>query len=306
MSDSKKRQLESSKTPEVWERWLSELSSSEESAMDEENETEVDEDTDINVNAAEESDHETESELEGSSDDEILSDDSGESHPQNFYLGNDNITKRKKTRPNLQVRIRSHNIIKLLPGTNGNSRNVETEIECLNLFVNDSVIRIIIVSTKLYIQKVRVNFQEDRMNQDARETDDTEIRAFIGILFLIGALRSSRKNLHKIWDNSQGNGVESCYLAMSEKRFRFLLRCLRFDDINTRQQRRAIDKLAAIRELFEVFLVNFQNNCIGSEFLTVDEQLLAFRGRCAFKQYIPSKPAKFGIKTFAMVDAKTS
>ncbi|XP_053966191.1 uncharacterized protein LOC128868301 [Anastrepha ludens] len=117
MSDSKKRRLESSKNPEVWERWLSELSSSQESAMDEENETEVDEDTDINVNAAEESDHETESELEGSSDDEILSDDSGASHPQNFYLGKDNATKWKKTRPNLQVRIRSHNLIKLLPGT---------------------------------------------------------------------------------------------------------------------------------------------------------------------------------------------
>ncbi|XP_054746323.1 uncharacterized protein LOC129250750 [Anastrepha obliqua] len=61
MSDCKKRRLESSKNPEVCEKWLSELSSSEESAMDEKNATGVDEDTDINVNAAEESDHETES-----------------------------------------------------------------------------------------------------------------------------------------------------------------------------------------------------------------------------------------------------
>jgi hypothetical protein len=32
---------------------------------------------------------------------------------------------------------------------------------------------------------------------------------------------------------------------------------------------------------------------------------LAVRGRCGFKQYIPSKPAKYGIKMFALVDAKT-
>nr|CAI5867610.1 unnamed protein product [Callosobruchus analis] len=130
--------------------------------------------------------------------------------------------------------------------------------------------------------------------------------AFIGILFLIGTLRSSRKNLHKIWDNSKGSGVEACYLAMSENRFRFLLRCLRFDDVKTRDERKEIDKLASIRELFEVFMVNFQSHFIVSEFLTVDEQLLAFRGRCGFKQFIPSKPAKYGIKMFALVDAKTA
>lgn len=55
-----------------------------------------------------------------------------------------------------------------------------------------------------------------------------------------------------------------------------------------------------------MFLATFQNNFVASEFLTVDEQLLAFRGRCSFKQFIPSKPAKYGIKTFALVDAKTS
>lgn len=30
--------------------------------------------------------------------------------------------------------------------------------------------------------------------------------------------------------------------------------------------------------------------------LTVDEQLVSFRGRCSFRQYIPSKPGKYGLK----------
>ena len=30
-----------------------------------------------------------------------------------------------------------------------------------------------------------------------------------------------------------------------------------------------------------------------------------FRGRCSFVQYIPSKPAKYGVKIFALYDAKT-
>ncbi|XP_071201069.1 piggyBac transposable element-derived protein 4-like [Salvelinus alpinus] len=40
--------------------------------------------------------------------------------------------------------------------------------------------------------------------------------------------------------------------------------------------------------------------------VTVDEQLMAFRGRCPFRQYIPSKPAKYGIKIWAACDAASS
>ena len=39
--------------------------------------------------------------------------------------------------------------------------------------------------------------------------------------------------------------------------------------------------------------------------LTVDEQLVPFRGRVNFKQYIPMKPAKYGIKIFLLCDSFT-
>lgn len=35
---------------------------------------------------------------------------------------------------------------------------------------------------------------------------------------------------------------------------------------------------------------------------TVDAQLVGFRGRCPFKQYIPSKFGKYGIKVSALCD----
>ncbi|KAE8296805.1 hypothetical protein D5F01_LYC05571 [Larimichthys crocea] len=40
--------------------------------------------------------------------------------------------------------------------------------------------------------------------------------------------------------------------------------------------------------------------------VTVDERLLPFRGKCPFRQYIPSKPGKYGIKIWAACDAKNS
>ena len=40
--------------------------------------------------------------------------------------------------------------------------------------------------------------------------------------------------------------------------------------------------------------------------ITVDEQLVCFRGRCPFKQYIPSKPGKYGIKIWTICDSTCS
>ncbi|XP_068243792.1 piggyBac transposable element-derived protein 4-like [Palaemon carinicauda] len=54
-----------------------------------------------------------------------------------------------------------------------------------------------------------------------------------------------------------------------------------------------------------MFVENCKKNYTPSEFVTIDEMLVAFRGHCPFRQYIPSKPAKYGIKIHALCDAKT-
>lgn len=108
-------------------------------------------------------------------------------------------------------------------------------------------------------------------------------------------------NLNKIWDNSKRSVVELCYLIMSEK-LRSHQRCFRFDDIQNRLERKKSNQLAPIRNVFETFFYNFQNNFIASEFLIIHEQILAFRGHCCFKQCIPSKPERYGIKMFVLVD----
>ncbi|XP_068203605.1 piggyBac transposable element-derived protein 4-like [Palaemon carinicauda] len=92
---------------------------------------------------------------------------------------------------------------------------------------------------------------------------------------------------------------------MSLDRFRFLLCCLRFDDKATREERKKVDKLAPVRQIFEMYVENCKKNYTPSEFVTIYEMLVAFGGYCPFKQYIPSKPAKYGIKIHALCDAKS-
>ena len=59
---------------------------------------------------------------------------------------------------------------------------------------------------------------------------------------------------------------------------------------------------------YGLFLKKIINNCqkyysVG-ENVTIDEKLEEFRGRCGFIQYIPKKSNKYGIKIYAMVDAR--
>ena len=77
-----------------------------------------------------------------------------------------------------------------------------------------------------------------------------------------------------------------------------MLQFCRFDNTTTREERLKADKLAAIRDLWAMFLARLQICYIPGESLTVDEQLVPTRGRCNFRQYIPSKLGKYGLKIF--------
>ncbi|CAK1603173.1 unnamed protein product, partial [Parnassius mnemosyne] len=92
---------------------------------------------------------------------------------------------------------------------------------------------------------------------------------------------------------------------MSKERCDFLLQCLHFDDKTFRLQRQKDDPFTPIRDIWELFMVQCRQNYVPGTNVTIDEQLLAFRGRCKFRMYIPNKPAKYGVKLEIMCDSGT-
>ena len=84
-----------------------------------------------------------------------------------------------------------------------------------------------------------------------------------------------------------------------------MINVLRFDNHATRQERQVDDKLAPFRDFWILFQAQLPKFYIPGPDLCVDEQLVAFRGRCGFRQYIPSKPAKYRIKIWRCCDSQT-
>ena len=69
---------------------------------------------------------------------------------------------------------------------------------------------------------------------------------------------------------------------MSAKRFKNILRFLSFDDYRTREKRKRTDKLAAMRDVWILFLTRLPLMFQPGMDMTVDEKLMSFRGRCGF------------------------
>lgn len=94
--------------------------------------------------------------------------------------------------------------------------------------------------------------------------------------------------------------------TMSRKRFQLIATKLRFDDKLTRARQLRENKLAAFWPIWEPWVQRLSLLFNPGPDVCVDEQLVAFKGRCGFRQYMPNKPARYGIKIWALVDVPTS
>lgn len=220
---------------------------------------------------------------------------------QGHFIGRNGETQWSITEPPANVRTRSHNIIVHLPGPINEAKNAVTPLDCWSLMFPDYLLAQVVTFTNMYIVSLQSKFQRER---DCLPTDLTEVKSLFGLLYYCGRLRGAHLNTKDLWA-ADGTGADIFISTMSRQRFHFLLRCLRFDDMNTREDRKQNDKLAPIRELFTEFVEIIKKYYSVGDTVTIDEKLEPFRGRCPFRQYMPNKPAKYGIKIFVMTDSRT-
>ena len=85
--------------------------------------------------------------------------------------------------------------------------------------------------------------------------------------------------------------------VMVRNRFQLLLSLLHFNDNDTI---RTGDRLAKIQPLLNVLGQNFKELFCPGEDIVIDETLIPWRGRLIFRQYIPNKAHRYGIKLFKL------
>ncbi|XP_055388890.1 piggyBac transposable element-derived protein 4-like [Condylostylus longicornis] len=197
---------------------------------------------------------------------------------------------------NQSGRIRSENIITLPPGVTRYAKSrIDTPKDAFLLYFPKQIEKIIIENSNA--------FGQAKYGLQHIEIDSNLLYAYIGVLILAGVYRSNNETTDELFDEDNGRPIFRA--IMPQKTFRYLNSIIRFDNTMSRRQQSSSDKFEPIRDLFEKWnnlLPNFYN---PYESVTVDEQLLGFRGKCPFRQYMPSKPAKYGLKFWMLVCSKT-
>lgn len=175
------------------------------------------------------------------------------------------------------------------------------EQEAFLLFISEGMIREILRHTNRKASDIRRFAPNIRgfMNNFSYE----EICACLGLLLRAGVDRDNMSHIEDLWNPTEGRPIFRA--VMSSKRFCFFLRCLRLDNFRDRPARLANDRLAAVRSIWEQFLSNLRRHYEPHETLTVDEQLVGYRGSIPGRTYIPSKPAKYGLKVFWLAEARS-
>ena len=126
----------------------------------------------------------------------------------------------------------------------------------------------------------------------------------MGLLIIIGVTKENHEHVCDLW-SSGPLGRPIFEVVMPVNRFEQILQHLRFDHLHTRAERRSIDKFAPYRDIWNTFTENCKHNYEPSALLRIDEQLIPFRGICPFRQYLPAKPDKYGMKVFLLADCES-
>ena len=125
-----------------------------------------------------------------------------------------------------------------------------------------------------------------------------EIRNFIGIVYMMSVYKLPATRMY--WNNT--TRIERIATVMTCNRWEAIKNHLHFNNNDTIPPDN-IDKLFKIRPLLSSLLTKFQSTPID-EHLSLDEQIVPFKGKSSLKQYNPKKPKKWGYKIFVSVTTR--
>lgn len=179
-----------------------------------------------------------------------------------------------------------------------------------SLLFTDEMIGRLVEATNRQVEYART--KAPRKKKGLSNTDEIEMRAFLGILYLMGAYKHPSEELGGLFSYADGTGRDIFYAVMTCNRALALLKYLRFGGSENDCQ------LSHLWGLFASFFENSRKNFAAGEHLTVDhtvtkgvllqqqqsESILSIHQPSTSSNGAPAKPVN--LKTFFVTDSMTS
>ena len=176
--------------------------------------------------------------------------------------------------------------------------NNPNELDIFLAFIGDDLWDKMVEESNRYAhQKLGDRFE------NFRAVTRAELKAFIGITIIMGIVKLPNYALY--WSNDEFFGNPGIKKVMTKNRFEELSCYLHFNDSSKEPARgdRDYDRLYKVRTVLDYVRGKCEGNFMPSKNISVDEGMVGFRGRLSFRQYMPAKPTKYGIKVWMAADS---
>ena len=135
------------------------------------------------------------------------------------------------------------------------------------------------------------------------DTNATEIRVYIGLLIVMSVIDLPNSKMY--WAQQWLFKFPSFAAIFTRHRFDKLNQYFHINETthNPAKGQPNHDPLCHVRPFHDLVLANCLAAYKPHRDNTIDEAMIAYKGRLSFKQYLPAKPTKFGIKVWERADA---
>lgn len=172
-------------------------------------------------------------------------------------------------------------------------------IDFFNLIFQDNFYDLIIRETNKFAEEIFLRPHSHRSRiTEWRDLSKEELKKFIGLVFHMGIVKLNR--VTEYWNTNEKFNLKFFSCRMSRDRFLGIRQAFHLasnSDDPTPQ-----DPLNKILPLLEYFHETMERVCDPGKNICIDESMAPWRGRISFRQYLPLKRHKYGIKLYMLAE----
>ncbi|XP_062606783.1 piggyBac transposable element-derived protein 4-like [Saccostrea cucullata] len=151
--------------------------------------------------------------------------------------------------------------------------------------------------------KMEQKGEEDRVWYEITEA---EMKAYLGLNILMGI--NQLPSYKDYWSKDVYLGNEGVKSVMTSRRYEKITEYFHVSDRASEPARgtRNFDKLFKVREVLTMTKRKFNESYKPNKSMAIDEAMIKWTGRLSYKQYLPAKPIKRGIKVWMRCDSENA
>ena len=172
-------------------------------------------------------------------------------------------------------------------------------IEFMKLFFTEEIISKFVSETNRYAEQF---LRGATLKRKARAhswspTNASEMKQFLGLLFMMGVVK--KPCVEDYWSTNPAMATPIFNSTMSRDRFQLILKFWHFCNNGEMVEG---DRLFKLRDVCNDLISRFQTVYTPEREVSVDESMVLWRGRLIFRQFIPGKRHKYGVKLYLLCE----